>query len=41
MAKIVEISKALKEVGASKRGDGLFTAIDIKRPQYTQIMNTL
>jgi hypothetical protein len=36
MAKIVEISEALKEVRASKRGDGLFTAIDIKRPQYTQ-----
>jgi hypothetical protein len=40
MAKIAEISKALKEVGASKRGDGLFTAIDIKRPQYTQTSST-
>ncbi len=38
MAKIIERSKALKEVGASKRGDGLFTAIDIKRPQYTQTL---
>jgi hypothetical protein len=36
MAKIVEISTALKAVRASKKGDGLFTAIDIKRSQYTQ-----
>jgi hypothetical protein len=42
MAKIVEISKALKEVGASKRGDGFVHSNRYqKTPIHSNIMNTL